>query len=394
MESADVHALSTAAVHAMSSAQFAALTTADVATLTTAHIGAMTTDQLSALNSADIAALTTAQVAAFNTSHIAALTTDQITHLNTADINAFTTSEMHALTTAQIVSFTTDQIAGFSTHDLASLSSTQAQAFTSTEIGAMSNAQVDALVSASPIVLDLNGDGVHTSAASHGVNFDLAGTGHSSKMGWTDGTDGLLAIDLNHDGRINDGTELFGVGTRLADGTRAGNGYAAMAQYDSNHDGKLTAADAHFKDLAVWVDANHDGKSEAGELKTLGDLGITSLDLHGLAGTAADHGNILGLTSSYTTADGASHQMADVWFTKDTAAAAPTETANAPGLHELLAAPATDLLPGHAADTPTVADAGHATAAAHAHDASVHALHGLTNNRLLDDEQNRANPLI
>jgi len=96
----------------------------------------------------------------------------------------------------------------------------------------MTNAQVDALVSASPIVLDLNGDGVHTSAASQGVNFDLAGTGHSSKMGWTDGTDGLLAIDLNHDGRINDGTELFGVGTRLADGTRAGNGYAAPERVD------------------------------------------------------------------------------------------------------------------------------------------------------------------
>jgi hypothetical protein len=233
---------------------------------------------------------------------------------------------------------------------------------------------------------------VHTTSASQGVNFDLAGTGHSSKMGWTDGTDGLLAIDLNHDGKINDGTELFGVGTRLADGTRAGNGYAAMAQYDSNGDGKLTAADAHFKDLAVWVDANHDGKSEAGELKTLVDLGITALDLHGLAGTAADNGNILGLTSSYTTADGTSHQMADVWFTKDVTPATTAETAT-PGLHELLAAPATDLLPGHAAEAATTVAAGHAPVD-HAHEAAAHALHGLTNNRLLDDEQNRANPLI
>ena len=32
---------------------------------------------------------------------------------------------------------------------------------------------------------------------------------------------GLVYDDLNHDGQFNDGTELFGVGTKLADGTRA-----------------------------------------------------------------------------------------------------------------------------------------------------------------------------
>jgi len=391
MQTADVHVLSTAAIHAMGTDQIAAFNTSDIQALTTAHIATLSTDQLGAFSTGDIAALTTAQAASFSSTQIAALTTDQITHLTTADIAAFTTTEAHALTTAQIVSFTTDQIAGLTLHDIAALSTTQAQAFTSSQIGAMSNAQVDALVTASPIVLDLSGTGIHTTAAAQGVSFDLLGDGNSQKMGWTGDGSGLLAIDLNHDGQINNGTELFGVGTMLADGTRAGNGYAAMAQYDSNGDGKLTSADAHFKDLAVWVDANHDGKTEAGELKSLTDLGITSLDLHGLAGTASQNGNILGLTSSYTTADGATHDMADVWFTKDTPATTAAATTTTPALSDLLAAPATDLLPGHTTDASPAATTHVATAT---HDATAANLHGLTHNRLLDDEQNRANPLI
>jgi hypothetical protein len=207
----------------------------------------------------------------------------------------------------------------------------------------MSGAQIGGLIAASPIVLDLDGNGVSTTSAAHGVSFDLLATGQASKVGWTSTSDGLLAIDLNHDGKIDDGSELFGTGMRLANGTRASNGYQAMAQYDSNGDGFLTAADAHFKDLVVWVDANHDGKSEPGELKSLAELGITSIDLHGVAGTTTDHGNLLGLTSSYTTSDGNTHAMADVWFAKDTPPPATT-TAGAPALTDLLSAPAADLL--------------------------------------------------
>ena len=162
-----------------------------------------------------------------------------------------------------------------------------------------------------------------------------------------------------------------------------------MAQYDSNGDGKLTAADAHWSDLRVWVDANHDGKTDAGELKTLAQLGITALDLHGLAGSTVNNGNLLGLTSSYTTADGASHAMADVWFAKDTAAsasAAATAAAPAtPALGELLAAPTANLLAGHAADGAVVASTSTSTAPAHA----AHTLDGLIDHRLLgaDDPQ-------
>jgi hypothetical protein len=147
--------------------------------------------------------------------------------------------------------------------------------------------------------------------------FDLNGTGTVNRVGWASSQDGLLVMDRNADGHINDGRELFGVATLKADGQRAGNGFAALAQEDTNQDGKVSAADAHFDQIKVWVDANHNAVADAGELKALKDLGIVSMDVHATKGSAVDNGNLLGLVSSYETNDGKSHDMADVWFRKD-----------------------------------------------------------------------------
>jgi len=239
------------------------------------------------------------------------------------------------------------------------------------------------LLAWSPIVLDLNGDGVSTVSAAHGVNFDLNATGHANKVGWASSTDGILVMDRNGDGKINDGTELFGVATVKADGTRAGNGYEAMKIEDTNHDGKLSAADANFDKLKVWVDANQDGISEAGELKGLADFGIVSLDLHAASGTTVQNGNLLGLVSSYTTADGAKHDMADVWFGKAAATDATAAKELPVQLADVLAAPTADVLGGSSA--PTVA-ATQTTA-----HAAVHVDHKL----LADDEHlKNIGPLI
>jgi hypothetical protein len=321
--------------------------------MTTNQISHLSTDQISTLESADLRALGNASIASLTTDQLVAITTDQFQTLTANQVAHFTTAQMHALTTDQVVAFTTDQIVALTTAEIGAMTMTQINAFEGGDVGVMSSPQLDALFGATPIVLDLDGTGIHTLSASNGVNFDLAGTGTTSKVGWVTGNSGLLAMDRNHDGTINDGTELFGLGTKNADGTRAGNGYAAMALEDSNHDHKLTAADAHFKDLKVWVDVNHDGKSDAGELHGLADFGIVSLDLQHVTGTQTDNGNLLGMVSSYTTADGAQHQMADVLFAKDTGAAAPA-------LSELLAGPAAEVLPA----TPSSAHAATTVAAA------------------------------
>jgi transcriptional antiterminator Rof (Rho-off) len=344
IETADLRALSSAAVRGLSDAQIGALTTDQLTALSTAQISAMTTAQVANLATADLNTFTSAQFSAFTSAQIGALTTDQFSALDTAHIAALTSTQIDGVTVAQIQSITTDQIAGLETADLASMTMTQVAGISGGQFAAMTDAQRDAMLSVSPIVLDLDGNGVHTTAAANGVNFDLNATGTVNKVGWVSATDGLLVMDRNHDGKINDGSELFGSATRTNDGKLAGNGYVAMAQEDTNHDLKLDANDAHFKDLRVWVDANHDGKTDAGELKTLGELGITSLDLHAKTGTEVDNGNLLGLVSNYTTTDGAKHEMADVWFTKDTTPAA--ETTAKVSLSDVLAAPTTDLMPG------------------------------------------------
>ena len=388
LSTADVHALSTDAVHAMSTDQVAAFSTSDIQALTTTHIAALTTDQIAALTTAQAAAFTSTEFAALSTAHIAAFTTDQLASLTTTEIAAFTTAQMHALSTDQIVAFVTDTIQSFTTTDLHSLTTTQANAF-SNDIPAMTDAQVGALLTADPIVLDLTGAGIHTTTAAQGVNFDINGTGTSQQVSWTSGTTEGFLVLANAAGQVTSGAQMFGTGMLMPNGQHAASGYAALAQYDANHDGVINANDPIFKQLQVWVDANGDGKVEAGELKSLTQLGITSLDLHATASNTAENGSSIGLTSTYTTASGATHQMADVNLTKDDAPTTSTTAtpSTAPHLSDLLAGPPTDLLPGHVE-----------TAALHSASAASTHLPGLVDQRLMEEAERQrhhgSTPLI
>ncbi|WP_328822100.1 calcium-binding protein, partial [Pseudomonas lopnurensis] len=134
-----------------------------------------------------------------------------------------------------------------------------------------------ALKTASPIVLDLDGDGIETFGADGQVLFDHDGDGDKHGTGWVKSDDGLLVLDRNGNGTIDNGLELFGENTLLADGSKARDGFEAMQAVDQNGDGKLDANDAVWADLRVWRDMNGDGISQNGELFTLADLGIKSI---------------------------------------------------------------------------------------------------------------------
>jgi hypothetical protein len=121
----------------------------------------------------------------------------------------------------------------------------------------------------------------------------------------------------------------------LANGKHAGNGYAAMAELDTNGDGVIDAKDSQFANLRVWVDGNADGVSQADELKSLTDLGITKLNLDVKEGLAHNNGNTISATSTYETADGATHAAADVWFA--VSAVQQPLSSNVSGLSQALA---------------------------------------------------------
>jgi hypothetical protein len=273
------------------------------------------------------------------------------------------------LTPAQIAALSTTQVVAFETADLAAMTIAQVNAFTADDFAAFSTAQFAALISVTPIVLDLSGQGIHTLSAAHGVVFDLTATGHAQQTGWVGAGNALLVRDLNHDGVINDGRELFGSATLLPNGQRAGNGYAAMAALDSNHDGQLSAADAAFGELRVWVDANHDGRTDPGELKTLAEAGVIAIHLNFSKGAALDQGNLLGMVSGYLASDGTQHAVADVSFRQQPAGVAPV----LPALAEVLAPPAAALPGVGPALGSTVNDAAPASPVAHAALAPPHA---------------------
>jgi len=127
--------------------------------------------------------------------------------------------------------------------------------------------------------------------------------------------DGLLVLDRNHNGQIDNGSELFGNNTPLTNGQKATNGFAALAELDTNHDGKIDAQDAAFADLRVWKDADSDGISQPDELLTLTEAGVTSISTGYTASTLVDaNGNAHEQTGSFTRTDGTNAAIDDVWF--------------------------------------------------------------------------------
>lgn len=165
----------------------------------------------------------------------------------------------------------------------------------------------------SPLVLDIDGSGTIelTSVDGEGaVYFDLTGSGFATATGWTTGGDGFLALDLNQDGFINDGTELFG------DQSGQENGFLSLTLYDSNNDTKITQEDQIWQDLKVWIDGNQNGYSEASELFSLDDLLIEEINLSYVEVNYQVEGNEIRQSSSFVM-NGESYQVADVYFSTD-----------------------------------------------------------------------------
>jgi hypothetical protein len=126
--------------------------------------------------------------------------------------------------------------------------------------------------------------------------------------------DGLLVRDVNGDGQINSGAELFGQSTALSGGGTARDGFEALADLDTDGDGWITEFDRDFSQLKVWADSNGDGITDAGEMFTLAELGISGLSVTPVVDVDMDQGNVLALDADVRYADGSTGLMTDVWF--------------------------------------------------------------------------------
>ena len=136
--------------------------------------------------------------------------------------------------------------------------------------------------------------------------------------------------DLNANGTIDRGRELFGDQTLLANGQTAANGFSALADLDSNADGIIDASDTAFAQLKVWQDLNQDGISQAEELKTLDEAGITSINLTSTVRNQGQNGNTITSTGTFTKADGSTGTTADVNLAINTATTAFVDDVEVP----------------------------------------------------------------
>ncbi|TXT37824.1 MAG: hypothetical protein FD135_3322 [Comamonadaceae bacterium] len=116
-----------------------------------------------------------------------------------------------------------------------------------------------------PLVLNFDGAGVEL--ADTQFAFDLNADGQTENIAFVTGGSGFLALDKNADGRINDGTELFG--------PRSGDGFTDLAQYDQDGNQWIDEGDAVYSQLRVWKrDANGND-----QLQSLAQSGVGALYL-------------------------------------------------------------------------------------------------------------------
>ena len=116
-----------------------------------------------------------------------------------------------------------------------------------------------------PLVINLNTNIAQVSDQK--FFFDLDCDGEEEEISSLQAGSGFLALDLNGDGQINDGSELFG--------TKSGDGFRDLSQYDSDGNGWIDEADPIWEKLLIWT------KDENGEDKMyhLSDLGVGAIGL-------------------------------------------------------------------------------------------------------------------
>ncbi len=121
------------------------------------------------------------------------------------------------------------------------------------------------------------------------------------QTGWI-GSAAALLVQLQANGQIN----LFGL--------HSDNGFADLAALDVNGDGIIDSRDAAFEQLRAWFDVNKNGVVDAGELRTLSEIGIVSIGVNPVASGQTIDGNTIVGSAGVSFADGTTAQIDEVNF--------------------------------------------------------------------------------
>lgn len=118
------------------------------------------------------------------------------------------------------------------------------------ELGRSLSQKIDSLtaetytrVLTDPLVINM--DTGATSISDQKFKFDIDADGKEDEISFVGKGSGFLALDKNNDGKINDGTELFG--------TKSGDGFRDLAEYDEDKNGWIDENDSIYNKLKVWT---------------------------------------------------------------------------------------------------------------------------------------------
>ncbi|MFW2439267.1 MAG: tandem-95 repeat protein [Arenicellales bacterium] len=162
-----------------------------------------------------------------------------------------------------------------------------------------------------PLLFDLNNNGFELLSYVEGseARFDLDGDGKRELTSWMAGGDGLLAVDINSDGIIDQSNEISFVD--YVEGAKTD--LEGLRYFDTDKNDELSANDSQWDQFGIWIDGNSDGNHDEGEWQKLDDIGIASIQLtsDGIAQDLGD-GNELYGTGQFTWADGTTGEFADL----------------------------------------------------------------------------------
>lgn len=101
-----------------------------------------------------------------------------------------------------------------------------------------------------PLVISLDGSPI--SVSDQKWSFDIDGDGTKDSISLLSKGAGFLCYDKDGDGKIGDGSEMFG--------SKTGNGFAELSEYDTDGNGWIDEADEIYDKLSVWQkdDAGND----------------------------------------------------------------------------------------------------------------------------------------
>ncbi|MEZ4451236.1 MAG: calcium-binding protein [Nannocystaceae bacterium] len=170
-----------------------------------------------------------------------------------------------------------------------------------------------------PLVLSFDGRAPAFSIApASAAAFDISGAGRCTNTDWPTAATPWLALDRDRNGTIDGGHELFGNGTRMLAGGKADHGFAALAELDSDRDGRITDQDARFAELVLWSDHDGDRRSSGWELLPLAAYGVEAIELEYRRDRVCDARGNCGIErASFTFRDGGrarSGEVVDVYL--------------------------------------------------------------------------------